>query len=106
MNRLILVAASLGLLCAGNVASAADTYNAVPAGDALFKGCLAYAKKEGWEGGDDKSPIAGQTKVVAFCTCMWNETPDDFKGNLGTFADSDKGKATNKTCEKYSDWGS
>lgn len=36
---------------------------------------------------------------------MWNETPDDFKGNLATFADSAKGKKTNALSEKYADWG-
>ena len=36
---------------------------------------------------------------------MRNVTPDDFKGNLVTFADTRKGKEVNKTCEKYSDWG-
>jgi len=105
MNRLILSAAVFGFLCASTAASAVDKYNEVPAGDAQFKGCLAYAKKVGWEGGDAASPIPDQSKVVAYCSCMWNETPDDFKGSLGKFADSDKGKATNKTCEKYSDWG-
>jgi hypothetical protein len=35
---------------------------------------------------------------------MWNETPDDFKGNLVAFSETAKGAATNKTCEKYSNW--
>ena len=35
---------------------------------------------------------------------MWNETPEDFKGNLVKFAETRKGKETNKLCEKHSDW--
>jgi hypothetical protein len=104
MKRLTFVVA---LLCLGPVGSAfaADEYNDVPAGDPQYKQCIVYAGKLGWEGGNEKSPIKGQTKVQAFCTCMWNETPDDFKGNLAKLADSPKGKKINKTCEKYADWG-
>jgi hypothetical protein len=92
------------LLCASGNAFAADEYNAVPAGDPQYKQCIVYAGKLGWEGGNERSPIKGQTKVQAFCTCMWNETPDDFKGNLATFADSPRGKKINAICETYSDW--
>lgn len=74
----------------------------MPAGDKQYSDCLKWAKSQ-YEGGDAKSPIAGQTK--AWCTCMWNETPDDFKGSLGKFSETAKGKATNKICEKYADWG-
>ena len=105
MNRLILSVASVFLLCATNLALAGEEYNEVPAGDAQYKQCKVYAAKLGWEGGGAKSPIAGQTKLEAFCTCMWNETPEDFKGNLATFSESAKGKTTNKICEKYSNWG-
>ena len=98
-------AAAAAMLCIGASAFAADEYNKVPAGDAQYRQCLSYAAKL-YEGGNDKSPIAGQTKAQAWCTCMWNETPDDFKGNLATFSESAKGKATNATCEKYSDWSS
>jgi hypothetical protein len=96
----------VAVLLAGFAGSAlaADEYNAVPAGDPQYKQCIVYAAKLGWEGGNEKSPIKGQTKVQAFCTCMWNETPDNFKGNLATFADSPRGKKTNDTCEKYSNW--
>jgi hypothetical protein len=82
----------------------ADTYNPVPASDgAMLQQCIAYANGK-YTGGEAASPIAGQSKAVAFCTCMWNETPDDFKGNLAKFADTAAGAATNKTCEKYADW--
>ena len=104
MKRLLPAVAALLLFCTTNYAFAAEEYNTVPAGDAQYKQCIVYAAKLGWEGGNEKSPIKGQTKVQAFCTCMWNETPDDFKGNLATFADSAKGKTTNKICEKYSNW--
>lgn len=96
--------ASLLAMFASTAALAADEYNKVPAGDAQYRQCLSYAAKL-YEGGNEKSPIAGQSKAQAWCTCMWNETPDDFKGNLVTFSETSKGKATNKTCEKYADWG-
>ena len=103
MKRLLPAVAALTLFCTTNSAFAQE-YNTVPAGDAQYKQCIVYATKLGWEGGNEKSPIKGQTKVQAFCTCMWNETPDDFRGNLATFADSAKGKTTNKICEKHSNW--
>ncbi|CAN5295432.1 hypothetical protein BH11PSE11_BH11PSE11_10480 [soil metagenome] len=107
MNRLIAsIVTSVVLAFATGSTFAGDEYNDVPAGDAQFKQCKAFAIKLGWEGGNEKSPIKGQTKVDAFCTCMWNETPEDFKGNLATFAESAKGKKINKTCEKYSNWHS
>jgi hypothetical protein len=106
MNRLLVSIASLFLAFSAASAFAADEYNDVPAGDAQYKQCKTYASKLGWEGGNAKSPIAGQTKLEAFCTCMWNETPDDFKGNLATFAESAKGKKINNICEKYSNWHS
>lgn len=104
MKRTLLITAML-FLCTSGAALAADEYNSVPPSDPQYKQCIAYAKKLGWEGGNEKSPIKGQNKVQAFCTCMWNETPDDFKGNLATLADSPRGKKINKLCEKYADWG-
>ena len=104
MNKLLASLVSSLLLCAATSAFAADEYNKVPAGDEQYTQCQAFAVKLGWEGGDEKSPIKGQTRVEAFCTCMWNETPEDFKGNLATFSESAKGKKINKTCEKYADW--
>ncbi len=106
MKKLLISLASLTFICAAHSVLAADEYNEVPAGDPQYAQCKSYAKKLGWEGGDAKSPIAGQSKLEAFCTCMWNETPEDFKGNLATFAESERGKKTNKTCEKYSNWHS
>ena len=102
MIKLTLAAALI--LGTASMASAADTYNPVPSSDAaMLQQCITYATNK-YTGGDAASPIPGQNKSMAFCTCMWNETPDDFKGNLAKFADTDKGAATNKTCEKYSDW--
>lgn len=94
---------ALLVLAAGTSALAATDYNTPPAGDGQYRQCLSYAAKL-YEGGDEKSPIRGQTKAQAWCTCMWNETPDDFKGNLVTFAETRKGKETNKLCEKHADW--
>ncbi|MBF0372456.1 MAG: hypothetical protein HQL39_03450, partial [Alphaproteobacteria bacterium] len=56
MKRLI-IAATLSLFVSG-AAKAADEYEKVPAGDAQYKSCLAYSKKN-YEGGDEKSKIAG-----------------------------------------------
>ncbi len=104
MTRLLLSVFSALFLFATSAAYAGDAYDPVPAGDAQFAQCKAYALKK-WEGGDAKSPIAGQTKAEAFCTCMWQETPEDFKGDLAKFSETSKGAAINKTCEKYSNWG-
>ena len=92
------------LFSGATLAFAADTYNAVPASDAAqFAQCVTYANNK-YTGGDAASPIAGQSKVQAFCTCVWNETPDDFKGNLAKFADTEAGAKVNGMCEKYSNW--
>lgn len=82
---------------------AADDYNRAPAGNAPYKQCLTYSATI-YEGGNEASPIKGQTKAQAWRTCMWNETPEDFKGNLVKFAETRKGKETNKLCEKHSHW--
>lgn len=92
------------VLCAGAAALAATDYNAPPAGDKQYAACISYSNKN-YEGGNEKSPVKGQSKAQAFCTCMWNETPDDFKGSLARFAETAKGKSTNKICETHSDWG-
>ena len=84
-------------------AAFAQDYNAVPAGDSQYRECLVRVNKI-YEGGNEKSPIRGQSKAQAYCTCLWNETPDDFRGNLSKFADSDRGKRIDKICTKYSDW--
>jgi hypothetical protein len=80
-------------------------YNEVPAGDEQFKQCKIYAMSK-WEGGGEASPIPGQSKAEAFCICMWNETPDDFKGSLAKFSETEKGAKTNALCEKHSNWHS
>ncbi|MEI6987575.1 MAG: hypothetical protein WCK65_15780 [Rhodospirillaceae bacterium] len=104
MNRLFLTVLTTLFLLATSSAFAGDEYNAVPVNDAQYAQCITYSLKK-WEGGGDKSPIADQTKVEAFCTCMWNETSDDFKGNLAKFSETPRGAVINKTCEKYSNWG-
>jgi hypothetical protein len=104
MNRIILIAAA-ALSMGTATAALAYEYNAVPAGDAQYAQCRSYSTSK-YSGGDERSPIAGQSKVAAFCTCMWNETPDNFRGNLAAFAETSKGATINKTCEKYSDWSS
>ncbi len=98
------VGITLGFLIVGlSTASLAQQYNTVPAGDAQYAQCLVYSVTR-YQGGDRPSPIAGQTKMEAWCTCMWNETPDDFKGDLAKFSETTKGAAMNKLCEKYANW--
>lgn len=104
MKLLFASALSALLLASAGSTMAADDYNKVPAGDKQYADCIAYSNKN-YEGGNEKSPVKGQTKAQAFCTCMWNETPEDFKGSLAKFAETAKGKSTNKLCEKHSDWG-
>lgn len=88
---------------ASTAALAQQEYNTVPNGDPQYQQCLGLAKKN-YTGGEDRSPIRGQSKAQAWCTCLWNETPDDFKGNLVRFSESRKGKEVAKACEKYADW--
>ncbi len=104
MNRIVLIAVA-ALSIGATTAALADEYNTVPTGDAQYAQCRSYSTSK-YTGGNERSPIAGQTKAEAFCTCMWNETPDNFRGNLASFAETARGAATNKTCEKYSDWAS
>ena len=104
MKRLIQTFVISVALGAASSAFAAEEYNTVPAGDAQYASCLAYSLTK-YEGGGEKSPIKGQTKAEAWCTCMWNETSDDFKGSLAKFAETAKGAKINKMCEKYSNWG-
>ncbi len=102
MNRLLTVTASLCMVAFAAPAFAQE-YNKVPADDLQYKQCLVRVNKL-YEGGDEKSPIRGQNKAEAYCSCLWNETPDDFKGNLSKFADSEKGKKLDRVCTKYSNW--
>ena len=97
------LAALLAALSFSTLALAVDEYNEVPKGDRQYAQCLSTSAKK-WEGGEEKSPVKGQTKAQAFCTCLWNETPDNFRGNLATFSESTRGKSVNKICEKHSDW--
>ena len=90
--------------CLMGVGSAvAQEYNKVPAGDVQFEQCLKRVNRV-YEGGSAKSPIAGQNKSQAYCTCLWNETPDDFGGDLSKFADSEKGKKVDRICARYANW--
>ncbi len=104
MKKLLALALSAAFAFATTTAFAADDYNAPPAGDKQYASCITYSNSN-YEGGTAASPVKGQSKAQAFCTCMWNETPEDFKGSLAKFAETSKGKATNKICEKHSDWG-
>lgn len=91
----------VGLTSTG--AMAAGGYNDVPSSDPQYKQCLSYASKL-YEGGNEASPVPGQTKVAAYCECLWNETPDNFRGSLVKFAESDRGKKVDKICSKHANW--
>lgn len=93
---------TMGLLFSG-ATFAAGGYNDVPKDDPQYKQCIAYSNKH-YEGGNEPSPIRGQTKAQAFCECMWNETTEDFLGNLAKFAETPNGRRINKICEGHSDW--
>jgi hypothetical protein len=82
---------------------AAYVYNSPPQGDKQVASCVRFFNKY-YEGGTAASPVKGQSKAQAFCTCIWNETPENFKGSLATFAESAKGKTANTICEKHADW--
>ena len=103
MKRLLSGVVTAALIAAGTPAFAQEEYNTVPAGDAQYKQCLVRVS-DLYTGGSEKSPIRGQNKAQAYCTCLWNETPEDFKGNLSKFADSERGKKLDKVCTKYSAW--
>ena len=102
-TKLVIGTLAVGIWTTG--AYADYEYNKVPAGDKQYADCMTFANKN-YEGGDAPSPISGQNKAQAWCTCMWNETPDNFRGGLGKLADSPQGAAINKTCEKYANWES
>jgi hypothetical protein len=104
MTKLLAIIFSTAVLSFATQVAAADDYNAPPAGDKQYAQCVVYANKT-YEGGTAASPVKGQNKAQAFCTCMWNETPDDFKGGLAKFSETQKGAATNALCEKHSNWG-
>lgn len=105
MRKLLLTVISAFSICMTTSAFAGTEYNDVPAGDPQVKACKIFSMKR-WEGGGESSKIDGQSNAEAFCTCLWNETPDDFKGDLAKFSETAKGASTNKICEKYSGWGS
>ena len=85
--------------------SKAQEYNRVPASyNAQYSQCISYVNSN-YEGGSLMSPIRGQTKAAAWCTCAWNETADDFRGNLGAFYETPRGKSILKVCDAYANWG-
>lgn len=104
MRSVLVTVSTLLLLSSAGLAVAKGDYNDVPTDDAQYKNCITYSNKN-YEGGNQKSPIKGQSKAQAYCECMWNETPDNFKGGLAKFGETAKGKEVNAICEKYSDWG-
>ena len=103
MKLLLSVAISTCLIAVTGSALANNDYNPVPADDVQYKQCLVRVNKL-YEGGSEKSPVAGQNKAQAYCTCLWNETPDDFRGGLSKFADSPQGQKLDKVCTKHSNW--
>lgn len=103
MTKLFASLAAACMIVSAAPVFAQTEYNKVPAGDKQYAQCLVTSNKK-WEGGNEASKVKGQTNAQAFCTCLWNETPEDFKGGLATFSESAKGKTINKICEKHSGW--
>jgi hypothetical protein len=104
MNRITKTIAALGLFAVSALTFAQqDEYETVPKGDPQYLQCLSRVNKL-YEGGSEPSPIRGQNKAQAYCTCLWNETPDDFRGDLSKFADSAAGASLDRICVKYSRW--
>ncbi|MBF0158286.1 MAG: hypothetical protein HQL58_02065 [Magnetococcales bacterium] len=89
-------------LSQGTAASAAGDYT-IPAGEAQYINCKNYSMNK-WDGGGDPSPITGQTKAEAFCICLWNETPDNFRGGLAKFSETEAGAGLSARCSKYANW--
>ena len=106
MNR-VFAAASLASFASlvYTLPSSAQEYNRVPASDnAQYSQCISYTNSN-YEGGSLMSPWPGQTKAAAWCTCAWNETAEDFRGNLGKFAETPQGKEKLRLCDAYAKWG-
>ncbi|MBF0400006.1 MAG: hypothetical protein HQL90_04490 [Magnetococcales bacterium] len=102
--KVVLFGLALSLSLQSGHLLAAYEYNTVPGDDAQYRQCKSYSMTR-WEGGGELSPISGQSKAEAFCTCLWNETPEDFRGDLAKFSETDAGRALDKVCSKYSNWG-
>ena len=94
---------AIATYCVPCIVFAAGSYNDVPSSDPQYKQCIAYANNR-YEGGNEASPVPGQTKVAAYCECLWNETPDNFRGNLAKFAETDRGARVDRICSRYSKW--
>lgn len=101
MNRVSIATLVVSLLAASTAFAAYD----VPKDEPQFLQCKAYSLTK-YQGGDEASPIPGQNKADAFCSCMWHETPENFKGSLAKFSETDAGAKTNAMCEKHSGWQS
>ena len=101
MKKLLLGVAAAAAICASGAAFAAGGYNDAPWGDAQVQRCLRHANST-YTGGSEASNVAGQDKAHAWCECMWNETPDDFGGDLVKYSENHPG--VNKKCEKHSGW--
>lgn len=105
MNKSSIALVAAFVLTIASAAGAATDYNTPPAGDKLYPACVKEIN-ESYTGGNDKSPIRGQSKAQAYCTCLWNETPDGFKGSLAAFSETAKGKSMKKMCESHANWQS
>lgn len=102
MKKILKVSIALLAMAVPGGANAAGGYNS-PGDDKVYAICVAKALRT-YEGAEGRSAVSGQTRAEAWCTCMWNETPDDFSGDLVDFAESPRGKKTNEMCEKHAGW--
>lgn len=103
MKNLVSTLLPVVLWAGAATAMAATDYNDPPAGDKQYAMCVKTSNKD-YTGGNAQSPVRGQTKAEAYCTCLWNETAEDFQGSLSKYAESLQGRRIKKICEKHADW--
>lgn len=100
MNKFLNIFLSATFLMASTAATA---YTIPPSSEKMYPQCVK-AINDMYTGGNARSPIRNQTKAQAYCICLWNETPEDFKGNLAKFGESKRGAKIKRMCEKHANW--
>ncbi len=65
--------------------------------------CVKYAS-DAYEGGDDPSPIEGQSKAEAWCACVLEKAPN-LTASIASFLETERGKRVDAACDTYADWG-
>jgi hypothetical protein len=95
------------MMLLGTGAALAQEYNRVPAGDqAQYRQCLSHSRNKTVRRRQRSQPHQGpEPRRRPGAPACGTKPPDDFTGNLATFCrDGARASATNKVCEKYSNW--